>query len=97
MTIMDNGGRSAHGLVSPFFAIFFLLVVGDTLTLFFSAITPSAVLAAFYLHYLRAKWLLSCYQGVAAYGASLVMRFISDCEIGSCWFLFAMLRLSLDY
>jgi hypothetical protein len=59
MTKMDYGGRSAHGLVSPFLAIFFLLVAGDTLTLFFSAITLSAVLAVFYLHYLQAKWFLS--------------------------------------
>lgn len=59
-------------------------MVGDTLTLFFSAITLIAALAAFYLHYVRAKWLLSCCQGVAAYGTTLVMLFISDCgEIGS--------------
>lgn len=83
---MEYGGRSAHGMVSPFLAIFFFsfLKVGDTLALFFSAMTLSAVLAAFYLHYLRAKWLLSCHQGVAAYGTLLVMEFISDCdEIGS--------------
>lgn len=63
---------------------FFFSVVGDTLTLSFSAITLIAALAAFYLHYLRAKWLLSCCQCVAAYGTSLVMLFISDRdEIGS--------------
>jgi hypothetical protein len=46
--------RSSLSLLSP------LSAVGDTLNLFFSATTLSTALAAFYLHYLRAKWLLSC-------------------------------------
>lgn len=100
MTRMDYGGRSAYGLVSPLLAIFsVVLVVGDTLTLFsLSAITLSTALAAFYLHYLWAKWLLSCCHGVATDGALLVISFSSDCdEIGSERALLVLCLLGFAY